>query len=407
MQVNFTQMVKRARKSNSDTGDLKEPTNFADVLVNMPTSLTETRVGGSFLSFAGFADDTTTKGLLVFCSDFGKYMLQNSKVWVSDGTFTLPKGTFHQLYVIHAQSADGVPYPCVYALLCDKSTVSYQKFFEIVKTIAPDGPEEVLIDLESAPINMYKHFWPDIVTEACEFHFKKALRDQLGKKGCLPLYNSNPRVQYAVDSFKALAFCPAEEIPKLFDECLESMFCKVVAELSPESEDDEEEENIAFDSANKTCNTGSPLELIQYFKYLEMYYIGSRFGMRGDKRKRPPYPPALWSKYNAVLGGRYRTSNVSKNWNSQIHSSINKLGTIWKFIPWISQEDCLMGQKFKKDTMAIQKDTPEGPLEGGSRRIVTKDRQERLKNVVTKFGLVPNKDYLEMVADLSKERYIN
>ena len=190
----------------------------------------------------------------------------------------------------------------------------------------------------------------------------------------------------------------------MFDECIETKFCQIVADQSNNSEDDEDEENIAFDSANKFDNTRCPIQLMEYFKYLETYYIGYRYG-RTSKRKSPPYPPSVWSKYNSVLAGRYRTSNVSEQWHAAIQHSINTFGSIRNFIDWISQEDCLMDVRFKKDAMQIRVDTPEGPLEGGSRRISVRDRAEMLKNLVKRFGTMPNMSYLEAVVDLKYDRF--
>ena len=403
-QSNFSKLISRARKANTDTSDLKQPTSFDDIMNDMPTTLTMDRSGGNFLTFCGFSEGSLSRGLLVFCSDFGRFILNNSKVWVSDGTFTLPQGgLFHQMYVVHGQSADGVPYPAVYCLMMDKSKESYKQMFEVVKGIAPNGPEEVLVDLESAPISLYKHFWPEIVVEACEFHHKRAMTENIKSKGCLTLYNGNRQVHHAIDMYQALSFAPAQEIQTLFDDIIEPMFSKVVSDLSEENEASDDEESIAFDPANKFDNSVRPIQLIEYFTYLENWYIGPRKG-RFAKRRTAPYPPAVWSKFNAVLADRYRTSNASENWHSQIQNSINKFANIWEFINWISQEDCLMDLRFKKDAIHIRVNTPEHPLEGGSRRIAVRDRAEKLKNLVQRFGMMPNKSYLESVAELQYDR---
>jgi hypothetical protein len=62
--------------------------------------LKETRIGGPFLKFADYLDGSNTRAMLVFVSKFGEKLLNNSNVWVSDGTFTLPKGLFTQVLML-------------------------------------------------------------------------------------------------------------------------------------------------------------------------------------------------------------------------------------------------------------------------------------------------------------------
>ena len=73
-------------------------------------------------------------------------------------------------------SPEGVPYPAAYGLLANKGTESYRAFFSHLKKLCPDGPEHVVVDLESAPISVYREMWPGVIVEACLFHWKQALR---------------------------------------------------------------------------------------------------------------------------------------------------------------------------------------------------------------------------------------
>ena len=77
--------------------------------------------------------------------------------------------------MIHGVSDKDIPYPAVYGLLADKSAMSYSALFKHVKKLVPDGPEHVVVDLKSAPMNLYNEYWPETEAEGCEFHFKKAL----------------------------------------------------------------------------------------------------------------------------------------------------------------------------------------------------------------------------------------
>ena len=110
---------------------------------------------------------------------------------------------------MHGQASDGIAYPAMYAMLTDKSTASYDK------EIADEGPEYIVVDLELAPINQYGKFWPQAVVEGCEFHVRRAFREQMGAKGILAAYNADSQLQYAIHIFKALIFAPHDQVSML------------------------------------------------------------------------------------------------------------------------------------------------------------------------------------------------
>ena len=51
------------------------------------------------------------------------------------------------MYVIHGVSDKGIPYPAVYGLLKEKSSLSYLAMFAHVAKLVPEGPEHVIVDL--------------------------------------------------------------------------------------------------------------------------------------------------------------------------------------------------------------------------------------------------------------------
>ena len=239
------------------------------------------------------------------------------------------------MYVLHAQSPDGKAFPCLYALLTDKTQASYDKVFDILKEYADKGPEFVVVDLELAPMNCYRKYWPEAVVEGCEFHVRRALQEQMATKGVLPAYNADTHLQYVIDLIHALMFVPYDQIVNVYEKVVEPLVNKTITALeNGEGIDDHE-----FHIPSKYDNVHFPVQLTDYFTYLENFYIGAM--NRSGKRRKPAYPPDVWSKYNAVLAGRYRTSNSAENWHAQIQSSINKLASIWKFVDWLSQVSML------------------------------------------------------------------
>ena len=357
------------------------------------------------MRFAGYADGSDSQGIIIFASDFHLHALNRSKVWLTDGTFKMPPNIFHQLYVIHAlESVDSKAYPCVYALMCDKHTNSYRKLFEKVKQMCNAGPEIVILDLEQAPMNMIRTFWPDTILEACEFHVKKAMKEQLGKKGCLVAYNSNRRLQFIVNMFRMLMYCPADEIATVYESEVEPLIRQAVSVDSSDfvdDDDDEVDEDEIYHS--KHDNTKIPAELIKYFEYLEKYYIGE-VNPRTGRRRQPVYPTHIWSKYNAVLAGRFRTSNAAEQWHSAIQASLDKLGSNWKFVSWLSQKEMLKKEEHRRNMIRTNLDIPEAPGVGGHRKALNKMHYEKLQNTVKLFGVMNMTEWLESLVDLFKKK---
>ena len=53
-------------------------------------------------------------------------LLEESQSWYADGIFKVVPEQFFQLYTIHAEK-DSMIIPCVYALLTNKSELTYKK----------------------------------------------------------------------------------------------------------------------------------------------------------------------------------------------------------------------------------------------------------------------------------------
>ena len=377
-QYNFTAKLVTERKEAGIVGDLKEPKTFKELAERYPEELKVTISDEKFLIYTGYGDEEQESlGFLVFASPFGIDLLNRSKTWLSDGTFTMPSGIFEQMYVVHGLSPDGIPYPAAYFLLADKSAKSYRAGFQQLSKLVRTGPETVIVDLEHAPMKMYMEYWPEATIETCEWHWKRALKLQLGAKGCLTYYNKHTNVQKAVDTFKALAYVPADKIVEVFDIYVEPIIAKIVS--------DEDER----------C----PEEMQSYFSYIETTYIG-KFNRHG-RRSRPLFTPDIWSKFEAAKAGRQRTSNSCENWHSCIQSQVDTK-SIWKFIEFIRKEDNLMDARHDRDLAGIRRNSQPGPLEGGSRKILVREKVERLKNMTESWGTMPIRKYLEQIVNIIK-----
>jgi hypothetical protein len=187
-------------------------------------------------------------------------------------------------------------------------------------------------------------------------------------------------------------------VTRLFDEVVEPLFNKTVTAL--EESEPIDDHRIVLPS--KYDSTNFPALLSDYLSYLEIFYIGAK--NRSGKRRKAAYPPEIWSKFNAVLAGRYRTSNSAENWHRQVQSSLNKLGSIYKFIDWISQEDILKKEERRRNAAKVNPDVPVDPLEGGARKSWWRARTEKIRNIVKQFGVLDDLEFLESIAELLKDK---
>ena len=71
---------------------------------------------------------------LIFCSNQQNEVLNNANYWIVDGTFDVVNKTlFSQLFVITAESKTDITVPCLFALLPNEETLSYQQVFQFLK----------------------------------------------------------------------------------------------------------------------------------------------------------------------------------------------------------------------------------------------------------------------------------
>ena len=97
-QEHLAKRIHRERSKFHVSAGLPEPKNFLQLHELMPEDYKVTSSGSKLLSYIGFAEEETQSlGFMVFCSDFGRDLLNRSTHWISDGTFKLPNGIFEQV----------------------------------------------------------------------------------------------------------------------------------------------------------------------------------------------------------------------------------------------------------------------------------------------------------------------
>ena len=139
----------------------------------IPREFSRTTEGVPFLVYdSGPGDDR----LIIFASESALDFLANSSEWYCDGTFKVVPEIFYQLYTVHGEH-DGRIFPCVFALLPNKSQHTYERFFtELMREISarnPAPPQHVLLDFEKGAINAIRNTIPDTDVKGCFFHFSQ------------------------------------------------------------------------------------------------------------------------------------------------------------------------------------------------------------------------------------------
>lgn len=103
----------------------------------------------------------------------------------SDGTFYSCTKHFNQLYMLHA-SVNGTV-SLVFGLLPNKSEVTYNRFFGLLKDVIQDlqsvlNPEHWLLDIEVASRNAVQRNFPGISLKGCFVHFTQCIWKKV--QGC-------------------------------------------------------------------------------------------------------------------------------------------------------------------------------------------------------------------------------
>ena len=159
-------------------------------------------------------------------------------------------------------------------------------------------PTRILCDFELAAVNAFQEQFPNATICGCFFHLAQNMQKHLAQQGLRERYNNEPDFALSAKMILALAFVPIAQIDKAFDQLSESL----------------------------------PNELQGLCNWFEDNYIG-RPGRRGNARRPPLFPVAMWNLHDRVVQGVDRTNNHSEAANRRLQ---NELGmdhpTIWKFI---------------------------------------------------------------------------
>lgn len=124
---------------------------------------------------------SSKKRIWVFASDNCKTILANCNLTVlCDGTFKFCLKPFQQLYTLHVDLGSSETHtniiPVIYALLPNKTKITYKVLFSLIKSQIPQfNPKNIILDFEQAAMTAIKDAFPDTCICGCFFHFCRSL----------------------------------------------------------------------------------------------------------------------------------------------------------------------------------------------------------------------------------------
>ena len=216
-----------------------------------------------------------------------------------DGTFqTAPQG-FEQTWIVRSslynESLGTLNFLAAYALLQNKTAVTYHTVLEELKTAAPLwSPRSFVCDFEVAEHNAIRQSFPNCPIHGCHFHYCKCVLKQFRKLG--PCYRDDDYLRALLHSLYALPFVPTDNVTLTWN--------ALSAQLS----------------YRYPTVAGS---ILPYF---------TNTWMDGN------YPLEMWNCYTRTLTNFPRTNNISEGSNNAIRAHFGCSNpTVWACITKIKE----------------------------------------------------------------------
>ena len=326
-----------------------------DAIPILPQEFQTTHSGQQFLLYdSGVAD---ANRIFIFGSPDAVSLLEQSAHWFCDGTFKVVPEIFYQLYTVHAKVGTNI-FPCLYALLPNKTQVTYDRLFhEIMNITNGTSPTSVLMDFEKASLNAFEAVHPDSSLTGCFFHLSKNVWKKVQGAGLQQRYQDDDDFSLHVRMIMALAFVPLVDLYMAFDDLLTEI-------------------------QNNYNN-----DMDEVLNYFEDTYIGRL--RRNGRRADPMFAREMWNMYRRTRDHLPRTNNNVEGWHRGVQFNINACHpNLWKFLNVIKNEENLTRVKVTQCLGGHQ--IPE--------RKKYADCNTRIVNIVQTYPGLPTLDYIRRIA---------
>ena len=115
----MTQALYREKKKMKGEAAGVQPKTASDIMENLDMKYQTTSTNMEFLRYMEYTDASESKIMMVFCSDTGKHILENSEEWFCDGTFSTSPPNFAQIFFVMGKIGNKKPIVALFALLLD------------------------------------------------------------------------------------------------------------------------------------------------------------------------------------------------------------------------------------------------------------------------------------------------
>lgn len=220
---------------------------------------------------------------ILILGDFELLNELNKDTIYGDGTFDKVPTMFCQLYTWHAKVGNAYP-PCLYVLLQKKTMGTYNRMFDIMKSLLPNSaPQKVLVDFEKACMNAVRIAFPNAEVKGCYFHLCQSLVRKVNSVELKAEFQSDIEMRLKLKSLAALTFVPVDDVRNVFAQ---------LAATFPNAE--------------------SYNEILTYFfsTYIE-----------GAAGRDPQFPIRLWNHHDAA----FQQCPKTKNCCERFHNALNSL----------------------------------------------------------------------------------
>lgn len=213
--------------------------------------------------------------IIIFTTTENIVHLNNSKIWLADGTFKVVPREYTQLYVIFGKIFEK-HYPLIFILMKSKNENSYLKFLSVLKENNVKFPKYIILDFELASYSAFKKSTNDTIFYFCMFHYGQCIWRKLRDEGHSQKYRSDIDFKILIRCFLSLSFVPTEHVQMEFEK-LKSIF-----------------------KNNQNYN------LTNFINYFEKNFIISK-----------KYPIESWNSYHRILENVDLTTNSAESFNSR------------------------------------------------------------------------------------------
>lgn len=308
--------------------------------------------GEEFLLFDSGVGDINR--IFIFGTERSASLLGQSPNWFVDGTFSIVPAIFFQLYSIHA-IINGDVICCLYCLLPNKTTETYNRVFSQVKALIPTAqPVTAMMDYEKAAMNSFCESFPEAEIHGCFYHLSQSIHRKMQGLGFQTRYQEDTEFATYVRMISAIAFVPLQDTVSAFEALQDST---------------------------------TDADLQQLFDYFEDNYIGTR---RRRGRAAPLFAHAVWSVHSRVERHLPRTNNNVEGWHRKMQAAVSAHHpNIWRFMTILHREHSLV------NVVVAQR---LGGHDAEPKKKKYRDCSARIENIVSDFPNRPILHYLRALA---------